>query len=155
MYINGLVLSYCGDNLKANLARLASHPLELYRMSLLHKDTIVQVPVKTVPRFVHSHTISVTKVIENAVELEKIGVRFRANYYYSTSLRSINFDPRTGWLKLPVLPVHSGTEHLLLNLIAYEQKHADIGNEITSYVMFMDALIDTEDDVKLLQVYKN
>ena len=121
-------------------------------MSLLHKDTIVQVPVKTVPRFVHSHTISVTKVIENAVDLRESGVRFRTKYN-STSLRDINFDPKNGRLELPVLPVHYGTEDLLLNMVAYEKIHVGISNEIMSYVMFMAALINTEDDAKLLQVY--
>ncbi|XP_078149711.1 UPF0481 protein At3g47200-like [Carex rostrata] len=141
-YINHLVLSYCGETLRANLSRLASHPLELYRMSLLHKDTIVQ--VKSPP-------INETKVIENAVELRESGVHFISNDKYCTSLTDIKFDPKTGRLKLPVLPVHDGTEHFLLNMVAYEQIHVGTGNEITSYIMFMNALIKTADDVKLLQ----
>ncbi|XP_078149458.1 UPF0481 protein At3g47200-like [Carex rostrata] len=144
-YINGLVLSYCGKNLKANLSTLASHPLELYRMSLLHEDTTSQ--VKSPP-------ISETKVIENAVELWESGVRFRCKVGDHASLRNINFDPKTGMLELPFLPVHDGTEHFLLNMVAYEQIHVGTGNDIMSYVMFMDALIDTADDVKLLQKKK-
>ena len=112
-------------------------------MSLLHEDTIVQ--VKWPP-------INETKVIENAVELRESGVRFRSNDKYCTSLTEIKFDPNTGKLELPVLAIHDGTEYLLLNMVAYEQIHVGSSNEITSYIMFMTALIKTEDDVKLLQV---
>ncbi|KAJ4765216.1 hypothetical protein LUZ62_075591 [Rhynchospora pubera] len=142
-YINNLVLRFCGEKLKANLLGLASHPLELYRMSMLHgyyEQKIVECePGK----------ICETEVIQNAVELQESGVRFRKSK--STSLRDIEFDPKTGMLELPFIPVNDGTEHLLLNMIAYEQIHVGIGNEITSYIAFMDALIDSGHDVKLLQ----
>ncbi|KAJ3687278.1 hypothetical protein LUZ61_016442 [Rhynchospora tenuis] len=145
-YINKLVLKFCGEHLKATLPGLASHPLELYRMSMLHSDYEEKI-VECVPS-----TICETKVIESAVELRESGVRFRRSH--STSLRDIKFNPDTGWLELPVIPVHDGTEHLLLNMLAFEQIHVGIGNEITAYIMFMDALIDTGDDVKLLQKKK-
>jgi Plant protein of unknown function len=102
-------------------------------------------------------TICETEGIENAVELRESGVHFKSNEEKSTSqsqsvsLRDINFDPRRGCLQLPVLHVHDGTEHLLLNMLAYEQIHVGVGNEITSYIMFMDELINTKEDVKLLQ----
>ncbi|KAF3325511.1 hypothetical protein FCM35_KLT10582 [Carex littledalei] len=142
-YINCLVLSYCGKTFKANLPRLANHPLELYRMSLLPEDAIVQ--VKSPP--INGTKVIETRVIENAVDLRASGVHFRIRNE-STSLMDINFDPKTGRLYLPVLSVHDGTEHLLLNMVAYEQIHVGVGNEITSYAMFMDALIDTADDKK-------
>ena len=131
--------------MKANLSRLASHPLELYHMSLLPEGYMI-VPINKTEEVIE------TRMIENAVELNESGVRFRRKRN-STSLMDINFDTNTGWLDLPVIPVHNGTEHILLNMIAYEQAHVGAGNNITSYVMFMDALIDTADDVKLLQVF--
>ena len=112
-------------------------------MSMLHKDSPP----------INETKVTETNLIENAVELWESGVRFRCKDTGHASLRDINFDHNTGTLELPVLPVHDGTEHLLLNMVAYEQIHVGTGNEITSYVMFMDALIDTADDVKLLQVY--
>jgi Plant protein of unknown function len=99
--------------------------------------------------------ICIAEPIENAVELRESGVHFKTNINEkSTSLRDINFNPKTGRLELPVIHVHDGTEHLLLNMVAYEQIHVGVGNEITSYIMFMDALIDTGNDVKLLQKKK-
>ncbi|XP_078149715.1 UPF0481 protein At3g47200-like [Carex rostrata] len=143
-YINGLVLSYCGKNLKANLSTLANHPLELYRMSLLHED----LPPINEANGTHTY------LIENAVELWENGVHFRCKDTGHVSLRDINFDSQTGTLELPVLPVHDGTECLLLNMVAYEQIHVGTGNDITSYVMFMDALINTADDVELFKMKK-
>ncbi|XP_078149712.1 UPF0481 protein At3g47200-like [Carex rostrata] len=156
--INGLVRSYCNKNLKANLSRLASHPLELYRMSLLHEDAKSQVksfPINETKNF--SSKIKKTETnnfIGNAVELWENGVHFKCKDDDHANLRDIKFDRKTGTLELPVLPVHDGTEHLLLNMVAYEQIHVGAGTDITSYVMFMDALIDTADDVKLLQKNK-
>lgn len=65
----------------------------------------------------------------------------------------IDFDCKSGKLSLPVLPIHDATEHLLLNMVVYEHMHVGAGKEITSFVVFMDELIDTAYDVKLLQVY--
>lgn len=56
-----------------------------------------------------------------------------------------------GKLSIPVLPIHDATEHLFLNMVVYEHMHVGMGKEITSFVVFMDELIDTAKDVKLLQ----
>ena len=54
-------------------------------------------------------------------------------------------DP--GTLKIPPLVIDDGTRTLFLNLIAFEQCHLNSGNVITSYVMFMDNLINSPEDV--------
>ena len=43
-----------------------------------------------------------------------------------------------------------GTKSLFLNLIAFEQCHIDSSNDITSYIIFMDNLIDSHEDVSYL-----
>ncbi|KAI5014309.1 hypothetical protein ZWY2020_055699 [Hordeum vulgare] len=64
----------------------------------------------------------------------------------------IRFDK--GVLHIPRILIHDGTKALFLNLIAFEQCHMDIatpgGNNITSYAIFMDNLINSAEDVKYL-----
>ncbi|CAN1842390.1 UPF0481 protein At3g47200 [Linum perenne] len=64
------------------------------------------------------------------------------------SLKDISF--RRGVLRLPVIVVDDTTESIFLNLIAYERFHVGAGNEVTSYIFFMDKIIDNERDVVLL-----
>ena len=53
-----------------------------------------------------------------------------------------------GKLSLPVLVVHDATESNLLNMVAFEQIHVQTRGEITSYIAFMNELIDTAEDVR-------
>ncbi|KAH1157704.1 hypothetical protein GLYMA_11G052900v4 [Glycine max] len=55
-----------------------------------------------------------------------------------------------GKLQIPRLLIHDGTKSLFLNLIAFEQCHLDCSNDITSYVIFMDNLINSPEDVGYL-----
>ncbi|CAM0903904.1 unnamed protein product [Alopecurus aequalis] len=59
-----------------------------------------------------------------------------------------------GVLHIPRILIHDSTKSLFLNLIAFEQCHMDIatpsGNNITSYAIFMDNLINSAEDVKYL-----
>ncbi|KAJ6378524.1 hypothetical protein OIU78_028710 [Salix suchowensis] len=57
---------------------------------------------------------------------------------------------KKGILRVPRLLIHDGTKSLFLNLIALEQCHIDCGNEITSFVIFMDNLINSPEDVAYL-----
>ncbi|CAH2064528.1 unnamed protein product [Thlaspi arvense] len=49
-----------------------------------------------------------------------------------------------------LLQVQLGTKSLFSNLIAFEQCHIDSGNNITSYIIFMDNLINSSEDVSYL-----
>ncbi|KAL9664874.1 hypothetical protein QQ045_020283 [Rhodiola kirilowii] len=53
-------------------------------------------------------------------------------------------------LKIPTLLIHDGTKSLFLNLIAFEQCHLDCDSGFTSYVIFMDNLINSPEDVGYL-----
>ncbi|KAJ6705227.1 PROTEIN putative (DUF247)-RELATED-RELATED [Salix purpurea] len=64
------------------------------------------------------------------------------------SLKEISFH--RGVLELPVIVVDDFTEAIFLNLMAFERFHAGAGSEVTSYVFFMDNIIDNERDVALL-----
>ncbi|CAN4116236.1 unnamed protein product [Withania somnifera] len=65
------------------------------------------------------------------------------------SLKDISF--RGGILKLPLDRGGRCYESMFLNLIAFERLHVGAGNEVTSYIFFMDNIIDDAKDVSLLQ----
>uniref|UniRef100_A0A0D9W6W3 Uncharacterized protein n=1 Tax=Leersia perrieri TaxID=77586 RepID=A0A0D9W6W3_9ORYZ len=83
-------------------------------------------------------------------ELREAGIRCRRRN--TDRFWDIKFD--NGVLQIPRILIQDGTKSLFLNLIAFEQCHMDIatpgGNNITSYAIFMDNLINSADDVKYL-----
>ncbi|KAK1294798.1 putative UPF0481 protein [Acorus calamus] len=85
-------------------------------------------------------------IVRSAMELNEAGVQFKASK--TTSLKDISF--RCGVLRLPSIVVDDTTESMLLNLMAFERRHVGVGNHITSYVFFMDNIIDSSKDVALL-----
>ncbi|CAA6668125.1 unnamed protein product [Spirodela intermedia] len=58
---------------------------------------------------------------------------------------------RGGVLILPEVVVDDLMEPMFRNLMAMERLHVGAGNEVTSYVFFMDRIIDSARDVELLQ----
>ncbi|CAK9178784.1 unnamed protein product [Ilex paraguariensis] len=66
----------------------------------------------------------------------------------SGSLKDISFHG--GVLRLPLIVVDEATESMFLNLIDFERLHVGTGNEVTSYIFFMDNIIDNVKDVSLL-----
>nr|XP_018676075.1 PREDICTED: UPF0481 protein At3g47200-like isoform X1 [Musa acuminata subsp. malaccensis] len=85
--------------------------------------------------------------IRSAFELREAGIHFRKSN--SNSLLDIEF--KHGVLSLPNLTVDDNTEYMFLNLMAFERLNVGTGNEVTSYVVFMDSIIDSAKDVSLLQ----
>ncbi|XP_031251415.1 putative UPF0481 protein At3g02645 [Pistacia vera] len=53
-------------------------------------------------------------------------------------------------LQIPHFSVHSQTECLLRNILAFEQCHYPSDTRFCNYIIFLDYLIDTEKDVDLL-----
>lgn len=80
------------------------------------------------------------------MELHEAGIVFRMSK--TRSLKDISFHG--GILKLPLIVVDDATESMFLNLIAFERLHVGAGNEVTSYIFFMDNIIDNAKDVSLL-----
>ncbi|XP_052211071.1 UPF0481 protein At3g47200-like [Diospyros lotus] len=85
-------------------------------------------------------------VVRPATELHEAGVRFVKSE--SKSLLDITFGE--GTLKLPNFMISDSTESIFLNLIAFERCHNPAGSYITSFVAFMDCIIDDSLDIKLL-----
>ncbi|CAL4987413.1 unnamed protein product [Urochloa decumbens] len=90
-----------------------------------------------------------TDIIRPAVELREAGILFkRAN---SDSLHNIRF--RNGVLTMPAVTVDNSTEHMFLNMMAFERLHVGAGNGVTDFVFFMDSIIKSSKDVALLSSY--
>ncbi|XP_048139392.1 UPF0481 protein At3g47200-like [Rhodamnia argentea] len=87
------------------------------------------------------------ETIPPATELREHGIQFKQSE--TNSLKEISFA--SGVLRLPVIVVDDDTESMFLNLIAFERFHVEAGTEVTSYICFMDNLIDKERDFALLR----
>ncbi|KAJ4824554.1 hypothetical protein Tsubulata_038036, partial [Turnera subulata] len=88
----------------------------------------------------------------NVAELKASGIEFKRSK--TNSLKAISFDPSwfLGIVKLPLLRVSDDSAPTFLNLIAYEMC-PDFKNEydVTSYICFLDSLIDQPEDVAELR----
>ena len=83
-----------------------------------------------------------------ASQLSKVGISFHALSHRSgTSM--IRYHRKKLQLYLPRIVVYEGTENVLRNLLAYEQTSKD-GGEFAKYVVIMDSLIDTTEDLAIL-----
>ena len=86
------------------------------------------------------------EIVRSAMQLNEAGIQFKQNK--SGSIKDITF--KRGTLKFLKIVVDDTTKSMFLNLIAFERFYVGVGNEITSYIFFMDNLIDTAKDVSLL-----
>uniref|UniRef100_A0A2N9EQ85 Uncharacterized protein n=1 Tax=Fagus sylvatica TaxID=28930 RepID=A0A2N9EQ85_FAGSY len=91
-------------------------------------------------------------------ELQAAGIFVQCSKNKNSSLSDISFTTLfgcLGYLSLPPITVDDSTRSKLLNLIAYEMS-LDFTNDygITSYISFLDSLIDKADDIKILQKTK-
>ncbi|PON52322.1 hypothetical protein PanWU01x14_210330 [Parasponia andersonii] len=90
----------------------------------------------------------------NVQDLKAVGIKLKPRY--TSGLRSVSFSSRYfifGQLKLPPLIVDDSTARKLLNLVAYEMcpDNYKTNYAVTSYLSFLDSLIDSEQDVKDLR----
>ncbi|KAL7181958.1 hypothetical protein ACSBR1_040802 [Camellia fascicularis] len=81
----------------------------------------------------------------SATELHEAGVKFKVSS--SKNLFDIKFSGNI--LEIPHTRIVDSIEHLLRNIIAYEQCHYDV-TFFGVYTMIMDYLINTSKDVELL-----
>ncbi|KAL1348085.1 hypothetical protein HN51_024067 [Arachis hypogaea] len=131
------------------------HALDVYRKGLVMQGPTH--PTRIVKSTTHrnccyrwftadSEYSTTDEIIRSATELHEAGIWFRKSS--SHSLQDVSFD--RGILRLPTMVVDDTTEPMFLNLMAFERLHVGAGNEVTSYVFFIDTIIDDEIDVALL-----
>ncbi|KAD5960985.1 hypothetical protein E3N88_12458 [Mikania micrantha] len=124
------------------------HCLQVFRQSLLRRGPQME-PRRWIKRWSHTSRVADkrrTQLIHCVTELKEAGIKFKKRK--TDRFWDIKF--KNGVLRIPRLLIHDGTKSLFLNLIAFEQSHLDCGNEITSYVIFMDNLINSQEDVGYL-----
>ncbi|CAN1191185.1 UPF0481 protein At3g47200 [Linum perenne] len=125
--------------------------VDVFRRSLLRPGTEQPVPRIWIRRRSNSNDGRIVdkrpqQLIHCAVELKEAGIKFKRRK--TDRFWDIKF--KNGVLRMPRILIHDGTKSLFLNLIAFEQCHLDCSNDITSYVIFMDNLINSNEDVAYL-----
>ncbi|KAD7287618.1 hypothetical protein FH972_027321 [Carpinus fangiana] len=93
--------------------------------------------------------ISRWQSLPSATSLVEAGIIFKRGA--SRSILDVKFID--GVLEIPPLPIHETTETIFRNLISYEQYHPKCEARVTSYVVLLDSLIDTANDINIL--YEN
>ncbi|XP_010034414.2 UPF0481 protein At3g47200 [Eucalyptus grandis] len=124
------------------------HVLDVFRKGLLMKPEEVQHEWELYMGPEDMKKIYAKKtepIIRSAIELNEAGIKFKES---TNSLKDISFA--SGVLKLPVIIVDDTTESMFLNAMTFERLHSKAWNEVTSYVTFMDKIINNEQDVALL-----
>ncbi|XXG79817.1 hypothetical protein AAC387_Pa09g0809 [Persea americana] len=81
-----------------------------------------------------------------ASELQEAGIEFKKGD--ASSFLQIKY--REGKIEIPPLEISPTAEPMLLNLVSFEQCCPQIKPHITSYIFFMDYLINSARDVKIL-----
>ncbi|KAJ6850374.1 putative UPF0481 protein [Iris pallida] len=134
------------------LSDVGLHCLELFRRSLLRTGPEPP-PRFWIRRGSHKRKVEVDRrqqqLIHCVSELRDAGFQLRREK--TDRFWDIKF--KDGVLRIPRLLIHDGTKSLLLNLIAFEQCHMDCGNDITSYAVFMNNLINSDEDVAYLHYH--
>ncbi|XP_058083678.1 UPF0481 protein At3g47200-like [Magnolia sinica] len=87
------------------------------------------------------------KMIPCAVELQLAGVIFKKKEKWS-SILDVKFS--NGVMEIPPISVNAFTDSLFRNLVAFEQCYPNTRIRFTTYVLFMDCIINTSKDVALL-----
>ena len=128
----------------------AIHLLDLLRTRLLHKHQQNE-PEKSAKDDSKDTSL---QSYRNVQELQAAGIHVERSKKENSCLHDISFTKLgcLGFLWLPPIAVDDSTRPKFLNLIAYEMC-LDFQNdfEITSYISFLDSLIDKADDVKMLR----
>ncbi|KAH7851908.1 hypothetical protein Vadar_018223 [Vaccinium darrowii] len=149
------------NRLESSLGRVATfdpfsdqgslHCLEVFRRSLLQAGPKPE-PRIWIKRWSHARRVADKRrqqLIHCVTELSNSGIKFKKRK--TDRFWDVKFE--NGILKIPRLLIHDGTKSLFLNLIAFEQCHLDCSNDITSYVIFMDNLINSPADVAYLHYH--
>ncbi|KAM3738814.1 hypothetical protein ACB098_09G159400 [Castanea mollissima] len=133
---------------KAKLQEDPIHLLDLLRTHLLDNHQRRNNPEKS------NVKVQTWQSYRNVQDLRAAGIYVERTKKKNSCLRDIDFTTLgcLGYLWLPPIIVDDSTRPIFLNLIAYEMC-LDFQNDfaITSYISFLDSLIDEASDVKMLR----
>uniref|UniRef100_A0A0E0R9E7 Uncharacterized protein n=1 Tax=Oryza rufipogon TaxID=4529 RepID=A0A0E0R9E7_ORYRU len=120
---------------------LGLHPLDLYHKSYCGVSQ----------KQILGPTQMRKPVMPSAMEMYEAGIQFKATDLNAPCHPERGIRFHGGVLSIPAYTMDSFSEKLLLNLMAFERLHAGAGESVTAYVVFMDNIIDTAQDVALLR----
>lgn len=134
--------------------RLHSAPIQCHDVHHLLHLFYLSIDIPPLDESVHQQQQQLspesTMWVPCATELEEAGVRFRARKHGAVSFLDVRFRRRRGILEIPPLQLFDYSEPLFRNLIAFDQTYPTTPGRITAYASFMDCLLKTTDDVRLL-----
>lgn len=119
------------------------HILDVLRNSLITSSSRQQ------PHGVHQRW----QFIPCATDLEESGIKFKVAAGSTSALEcvlDITFHENDGVLEIPQLYIHENTETLFRNLVLFEQVSLLATSRFTCYALFLENLIKTSSDMKLL-----
>ncbi|PIA50598.1 hypothetical protein AQUCO_01200061v1 [Aquilegia coerulea] len=126
------------QEIKENSSIRNKHLLDLLRNHLLHPS--LQMDYGKFP---------LCEYTQSATELSQAGVKFRKKKL-ANGLLDITFT-NNGVVEIPEFHFGVSWTVLLPNIVALEQCRQDYTDQITSYVILLDTLINSHSDVKLLR----
>ncbi|KAL8533704.1 hypothetical protein ACS0TY_009920 [Phlomoides rotata] len=139
-HVTQLILKFYGRSRTMRLGR-CQHILDVYRKSMVKK---VKEDQSTSTKQLHTEG-SFNSI--SATQLKEAGIKFKRGRH--ERLKDIDFKGRT--LKLPAISLDDTSESAFLNMVAFKRLHIGAGNEISSYIYFMNRLVSNERDVCLLK----
>ncbi|TXG70158.1 hypothetical protein EZV62_005093 [Acer yangbiense] len=123
------------------------HLLDMIHTLLIDKDAL------SAPKYNRKSGSTDWFSCRSAKELNAAGIHFRPSQGHKfTDVQFRSSFILIGFLKLPPIAVDDSTKSMLLNMVAYEacpDAPDDLG--VSSYLCFMDSLIDHAEDVKELR----
>ena len=125
---------------------LQQMPPEKVNVEILHFTDLIRTFCLSSP--LPGRYRAVTKLLYTATQLQDAGVRFDLSS--KNSVLDIKFDIKKGVLKMPRLEIYEETITLFRNLIALEQSRYLDDAYFTDYVVFLNFLIETTEDMDLL-----
>ncbi|KAK6921066.1 Protein of unknown function DUF247, plant [Dillenia turbinata] len=87
-------------------------------------------------------------IMHSVTRLRGAGIKFKKRNE-AHSFMDVEYKNQT--LYIPPLVIHGSTKSLFINLMAFEQYYSGCESHVTSYISFMDGLIDSPKDVQYLQ----
>lgn len=155
--INSMVLKFLEREDAPEGTGLGLHPLDIYRTSRLKGTSQpksngngLHRGVETMPGAgaAAAPLVRPRRVVpRSASKLSEAGIWFLPSK--TSCLDDINLD--NGRLYMPRVQLDDSTAYRIHNMMAFEAMHVGTGNDVTAYVLFVKDLIDSADDVRLLE----
>ncbi|XP_078161187.1 UPF0481 protein At3g47200-like [Carex rostrata] len=149
--VAGYLSHVTGDSIDAFQPEGEIHHLVHLYYEYLVPDPEEPVVLSTKPLFCLPNSINniSSRAIPSATELKLKGLKFRPKSNRENML-DISFE--YGVLKIPTLKCDDSTKPIFANLIAFESsKYGKKNRPFTSFVYFLDNLVNTPNDVTILQ----